>query len=384
MARGGINKAVVQKARTTLLARGEYPSIDAVRVELGNTGSKTTIHRYLKELEAADSGRGAVPLALSEQLTNLVNQLADQLQEEAQAVVAGERELLERERIDYQQRIRQAESRIQQLEGQTALDAERFQATDHELQQLRELRQQAEIENARLQQANRDLEERLKDRDTQIHSLEEKHRHARDALEHYRQASKEQREQEQRRHESQAQQLKLEIRQRSQTLPGCAFRLFHSSDSPLAGGKHCYCGCQSPAKASWRRIHQIPGAELVRSEWPVPLCPLPSLAYRDSRIFHLLRMGCYAPLLWRSAGHAPVPTRSPGIDDPRPSATAVVLWTSIARNGRACRSRFGLPRPSPGREALSRAAENLFWSGKRRIASVLRVKRHSENCFGQH
>ncbi|WP_313314143.1 DNA-binding protein [Stutzerimonas nitrititolerans] len=218
MARGGINKAVVQKARTALLARGEHPSIDAIRVELGNTGSKTTIHRYLKELEAADSGRGAVPLALSEQLTNLVNQLADQLQEEAQAVVAGERELLERERIDYQQRIRQAESRIQQLEGQTALDAERFQATDHELQQLRELRQQAEVENARLQQANRDLEDRLKDRDAQIHSLEEKHRHARNTLEHYRQASKEQREQEQRRHESQAQQLQLEIRQLQQTL----------------------------------------------------------------------------------------------------------------------------------------------------------------------
>lgn len=218
MARGGINKAVVQKARTALLARGEYPSIDAVRVELGNTGSKTTIHRYLKELEAADSGRGVVPLALSEQLANLVNQLADQLQEEAQAVVTGERELLGRERIDYQQRIRQAESRIQQLEGQTALDAERFQATDHELQQLRELRQQAEVENARLQQANRDLEDRLKDRDAQIHSLEEKHQHARNTLEHYRQASKEQREQEQRRHESQVQQLQQEIRQLQQTL----------------------------------------------------------------------------------------------------------------------------------------------------------------------
>jgi DNA repair exonuclease SbcCD ATPase subunit len=218
MARGGINKAVVQKARTALLARGEYPSIDAVRVELGNTGSKTTIHRYLKELEAADSGRGAVPLVLSEQLANLVNQLADQLHEEAQAVVAGERELLGRERIDYQQRIRKAESRIQQLEGQTALDAERFQATDHELQQLRELRQQAEVENARLQQANRDLEDRLKDRDAQIHSLEEKHRHARNTLEHYRQASKEQREQEQRRHESQVQQLQQEIRQLQQTL----------------------------------------------------------------------------------------------------------------------------------------------------------------------
>jgi DNA repair exonuclease SbcCD ATPase subunit len=71
---------------------------------------------------------------------------------------------------------------------------------------------------ARLQQANRDLEERHKDRDAQIHSLEEKHRHARDTLEHYRQASKEQREQEQRRHESQVQQLQLELRQLQQTL----------------------------------------------------------------------------------------------------------------------------------------------------------------------
>ncbi|WP_312602273.1 DNA-binding protein, partial [Pseudomonas luteola] len=51
MARGGINKALVQKARQAIVARGENPSIDTVRVELGNTGSKTTIHRYLKELE---------------------------------------------------------------------------------------------------------------------------------------------------------------------------------------------------------------------------------------------------------------------------------------------------------------------------------------------
>jgi len=218
MARGGINKALVQKARQVILTRGENPSIDAVRVELGNTGSKTTIHRYLKELEPADRSRGAVPLSLSEQLANLVSQLADQLQEEAQAAVAGEREQLGRERIDYQQRIRQAESRIQQLEGQAALDAERLQATHHELQQAREQRQQTEVENARLQQANRDLEERLQDRDAQIHSLEEKHQHARDTLEHYRQASKEQREQEQRRHESQVQQLQLETRQLQQTL----------------------------------------------------------------------------------------------------------------------------------------------------------------------
>lgn len=218
MARGGINKALVQKARQALLARGEHPSIDAVRVELGNTGSKTTIHRYLKELEAADQGRGSAPVPLSGQLANLVTQLADQLQEEAQAAVAQESEQLARERRNYEDRLRQAEDRSQHFEAQCAGLTEQLQAAQQELQQERQLRQQAEVENARLLQANGDLETRLQDRDGQICSLEEKHQHARDVLEHYRQAAKEQREQDQRRHEAQVQQLQLELRQLQQTL----------------------------------------------------------------------------------------------------------------------------------------------------------------------
>lgn len=218
MARGGINKALVQKARQAILARGENPSIDAIRVELGNTGSKTTIHRYLKELEDAERGRDAASIPLSEQLANLVGQLADQLKEDAQAVVAQEREQLARERLDFQSQARQAEGRIQQLESQSSGLMEQLQAAQQALLQEQQQRQQTEIENARLLQANRDLEERLQDRDGQIRSLEEKHQHARDALEHYRQASKEQREQEQRRHESQVQQLQLELRQLQQIL----------------------------------------------------------------------------------------------------------------------------------------------------------------------
>ncbi len=58
---------------------------------------------------------------------------------------------------------------------------------------------------------------RIKDKDEQIRSLEDKHLHARDALEHYRNAVKEQREQEQRRHESQLQQVQAELRQAQQS-----------------------------------------------------------------------------------------------------------------------------------------------------------------------
>ncbi|MDT4848705.1 hypothetical protein FQZ97_828030 [compost metagenome] len=218
MARGGINKAVVQKARTALLARGEHPSIDAVRIELGNTGSKTTIHRYLKELEATEQARAKTPLGLSEQLANLVLELAEQMREEAQAAVAQEREQLARERRGYEECIRQAEGRSQQVEIQCAELTEHLQAVQQTVHQEQQQRQKAEVEIVRMHQAERDQQARLQDREEQIYSLEEKHQHARDALEHFRQASKDQREQDQRRHETQVQQLQVEQRQLQQTL----------------------------------------------------------------------------------------------------------------------------------------------------------------------
>ena len=58
----------------------------------------------------------------------------------------------------------------------------------------------------------------LKEKQAHIESLEEKHRHSREALEHYRESVKEQRDQDQRRHEQQIQQLQAEIRTLNQTI----------------------------------------------------------------------------------------------------------------------------------------------------------------------
>lgn len=82
MARGGINKAIVLEARRALFARGENPSIDAVCIELGNTGSKTTIHRYLKEIEDFDPRPRASRERLSDELTELVAALLERMTEE--------------------------------------------------------------------------------------------------------------------------------------------------------------------------------------------------------------------------------------------------------------------------------------------------------------
>jgi chromosome segregation ATPase len=59
------------------------------------------------------------------------------------------------------------------------------------------------------------LTDQVRDKQRQVDSLEEKHGHAREALEHYRVSVKEQREQDQRRHE---QQVQAEQRQLQQAL----------------------------------------------------------------------------------------------------------------------------------------------------------------------
>lgn len=218
MARGGINKAVVQKARDALRARGMYPSIDAVRVELGNTGSKTTIQRYLKEIETADPRPAAAPDRLSDELTNMVGQLLGRLLEEGNAALAHERKLHEGKVAALEEHIASLEATLARKEREIASRDAALEEQTQELQ-ISQSSLQAELtRNARISQSCSDLEVRVQEKDDQVRSLEEKHAHSRDALEHYRNSVKEQREQDQRRHESQLQQNQGEIRVMRETL----------------------------------------------------------------------------------------------------------------------------------------------------------------------
>lgn len=217
MARGGVNKAVVQIARTAILARGEHPSIDAVRIEMGNTGSKTTIHRYLKELDETDSRRGVQHEQLGDELSELVARLAQRLKEQAQEPIDRAEAHYEQLKAELRDQLAQAKQDHLQLQKELDILNAALQQETANLEATRSMLQTEQTRNAALNQACSDFELRLNDRDEQIRSLEEKHLHARDALEHYRSATKEQREQEQRRHEGQLQQLQMELRQAQQS-----------------------------------------------------------------------------------------------------------------------------------------------------------------------
>lgn len=218
MARAGLSRLDIKRARDSLLVQGQHPSIDAIRIALGNTGSKTTIHRYLKELEEEEGTALKRAGSTSDAILDLVGRLTARLHEEAQAVVDQQVAAANAQR---QQARAEADKLAAEVAGlraelaQAHTDAANVRAAHDDTQAAL---QQRTIEAERLAQQVRDLTERQAEQEGFRRSLEEKLQHAHQALDHFRNASKEQRDQDARRHEQQVQQLQAEIRQANQTL----------------------------------------------------------------------------------------------------------------------------------------------------------------------
>lgn len=217
MARAGLYKSDVKKARESLIAQSLYPSIDAVRMALGNTGSKTTIHKYLKELEE-EEGAGPRKASTSDALQDLVERLAARLHEEAEETVAQAKEALVRKEQEHAHTNRQLQNDlVAALEATQTLQVRmNSEAVDHA--KTRAALQSEIVTRHTAEQQVVDLKERLIENDQHRKSIEDKHTHARDALEHYRQSVKDQRDQDQRRHEQQIQQVQAELRQQQLAL----------------------------------------------------------------------------------------------------------------------------------------------------------------------
>ena len=134
MARGGLNKTDIQKARDSLLAQGKHPSVDAVRVALGNTGSKTTIHRYLKEI-GGEEGRLGNKVAVSDALQDLVGRLSRQLHIEAKALVAEGKAKADAIVCDRDEALAHRNRELEELQGrlQAAEQALASEKADHAL-----------------------------------------------------------------------------------------------------------------------------------------------------------------------------------------------------------------------------------------------------------
>ena len=213
MARAGVYFSDVKEARDSLIAKGRRPSIDAVRAELGNTGSKTTIHKYLKELEE-ERVQGQ---PVSDTIQALIMQLADQLKADADLVVREMRQQMASERGQHEQENATARASLAEAQQRHVALAEELSAVRQELNAAQQRFQDERIARHIAEQRSGDLSERLVDAQRHQASLEDKYSQARDALQHFRSASKEQRDQEGRRHEHQVQSLQAQLRETQQS-----------------------------------------------------------------------------------------------------------------------------------------------------------------------
>ena len=173
MARRGINLDDVQAARLALLARGENPSIDAVRIEMGNTGSKTTIHRLMRELEASTGD--VTPSLIDDELTALVARLAQRLKGQAQAHIDDAKAQLEAEKDEISDALSSTERRLADLIERHAAQTTKLGTQTATLLATQKSLHAEQHVNARLTQAAHDSASRLQDKDEQIDALKEQH-----------------------------------------------------------------------------------------------------------------------------------------------------------------------------------------------------------------
>jgi chromosome segregation ATPase len=152
-------------------------------------------------------------VSISDALQAFITQLSDQLQNEAATAVDAIRaEMVEQHTAHERVRVG-LEAQLISARDQLEAVSRQLESSQRELAGLKDQLGDEKIARHTAEQRSLDLRERLADAERHQASLEEKHRHARDALEHYRVASKEQREQENRRHEQQVQALQAELRQ---------------------------------------------------------------------------------------------------------------------------------------------------------------------------
>jgi phage host-nuclease inhibitor protein Gam len=231
MARAGIYKSEVVRARNNLLATGRYPSIDAIRSELGNTGSKGTIHRYLKEIEEEEGGSSGTQVAVSEAIQDLAARLAERLHEEADQRMAALTDKHKAEIAALNDTITALRHEVESFRNQSERQALELASEKTARAETLVTLQEERIVRAQMTQRIQDMEGQLAKDEAHRVSLEEKHQHAREALEHFRTAAKEQREQDQRQFEQQIQYLQGELRAAKDMSNGKQQELISSHES---------------------------------------------------------------------------------------------------------------------------------------------------------
>ena len=210
MARTGVGYIDIAKAAETLKQRGEEPTVDRVRAELG-TGSKSTIAPLLKRWRTEVEGDVVDPGGLPRELVEALKSLYERVQSTAEAEIQKIREEseaaqanLERELANTRSALSARTAELEDLEQKLRASEEegvRLQSTlDHTRAALEKSEFQREEGNARIAELK-----------SSIGELKAENRDVREHFEHFQQRTAEDRQQERDQARLVAEQLRTQV-----------------------------------------------------------------------------------------------------------------------------------------------------------------------------
>jgi chromosome segregation ATPase len=155
---------------------------------------------------------------MGDMLNGMVQTLLDQLMEEGREVISQATAAFNVERAALENQIIELRSELATAQSNLATQQAAIETQSAELVITQSSLQAELTRNAGLNNRCTNLESLVAEKDKHIQSLEDKHVQARGALEHYREAVKEQRDQDQRKHESQLHEMQVEQRKLRETI----------------------------------------------------------------------------------------------------------------------------------------------------------------------
>ncbi len=183
MSRPGITYQEVAKAAIQLQGQNENPTVDRVR-EILNTGSKSTIARFLKEWKSKTghvTGTDGIPHELIAIIKGLWERLkiesdkqTTQYQQDADRLVAEIKQSLAHE----QKNNHDIQNKVHYLEDQLHQEKHHLQCSQFSLEEEKR-------SNAKLTERNERLAQQISDQKTEIERLHQLLTHVQNNLEHY-------------------------------------------------------------------------------------------------------------------------------------------------------------------------------------------------------
>jgi chromosome segregation ATPase len=220
MARPGVTYLEVSNAAQQLVAAKKSPTIEAIRIALGGTGSNSTLGTHLRTWKASQDQTQQVatkenlPEELIATMKGLWSWVIDQSEEKILTIKQETQQDLAKLKQENQS-LQQENGRWQQQHQQVKQERD---GLAHEKATIEQLLADAKIEIATLTEKHIGLEQQNQEKQARIYEMQRQNQQIQENLEHYRTSALEQRTVDQQRYEQQQRQFEQTIQQINQAL----------------------------------------------------------------------------------------------------------------------------------------------------------------------